>query len=384
MSELLHRTAGESHGRAVVVLIEGLPAGLPVDLDLINHELRRRQGGYGRGGRMKIEHDEVTVVSGVRHETTIGSPLVLEIPNRDHRIDEAPDINRPRPGHADFAGSIKWLTTDCRATLERASARETAGRVAAGALAKCLLREFGIRCVGFVVAVAGVEARVPAEATADELIATRDGNEVYTPDAGAVKAMVAAIRGAKVNKDTVGGIVEVRVFGVPPGLGTCTAWQDKLDGRLMQAMGSIQAFKGVEIGLGFEAARRPGSEVHDALYFDAALRDTANFGFVRKTNRAGGLEGGMTNGQAIIVRGAMKPIATLMQGMDSINLKTLRPERSDYERSDVCAVPAASVVAENAVAFEIARAWLSKFGGDTLREVRAAHEFFAAAVRGLA
>ncbi|GAG29719.1 unnamed protein product, partial [marine sediment metagenome] len=203
MSELLYRTAGESHGRAVVVLIEGLPAGLPVDLDLINHELRRRQGGYGRGGRMKIEHDEVTVVSGVRHETTIGSPLVLEIRNRDHRIDEAPEINRPRPGHADFAGSIKWLTTDCRATLERASARETAGRVAAGALAKCLLREFGIQCVGFVVELGGVQAQVPAEATADELIAPRDGNEVYTPDAGAVKAMVAAIRSEKVNKDTV-------------------------------------------------------------------------------------------------------------------------------------------------------------------------------------
>jgi len=178
--------------------------------------------------------------------------------------------------------------------------------------------------------------------------------------------------------------VEVRVFGVPPGLGTCAAWQDKLDGRLMQAVGSIQAFKGVEIGLGFEAARRPGSQVHDALYFDPAQRSTPNFGFVRRTNRAGGLEGGMTNGQIIIVRGAMKPIATLLQGMDSVNLQTLKPERSDYERSDVCAVPAASVVAENVVAFEIARAWLAKFGGDTLREVRAAWEFWAEAVRRLA
>ncbi len=384
MAELTYKTAGESHGRAVTALVEGLPAGLGVDLDLINGELRRRQGGYGRGGRMKIEQDAVEVLSGVRRGVTIGSPLVMQIPNRDFRINDAPEINRPRPGHADFTGAIKWLTNDCRETLERASARETAARVAAGALAKCLLREFDVQVVGFVAELGPVKAQVGDDALADALVAERSRNEVYTPDANVADQMIDAIRQAKRDKDTLGGVVEVRAFGLPPGLGSCFSWQEKLDGRLMQALGSVQAFKGVEIGLGFECARRPGSQVHDALYFDAAQRTTANFGFVRKTNRAGGLEGGMTTGQPLVVRAAMKPIATLMQGMDSVNLKTLRPERSDYERSDVCAVPAASVVAENVVAFELARAWLDKFGGDTLREVRSAYDTFCEAVRGLA
>jgi chorismate synthase len=380
---LTYRTAGESHGPAVVVLIEGLPAGLPIDLDAIDAELRRRQGGYGRGGRMKIEKDAATVLSGVRAGHAIGSPLVLQVINRDSRLDSAPPIHRPRPGHADFAGSMKWLTTDCRETLERASARETTARVAAGALAKRVLQEFGVRCVGFVAEIGGVQAKVAPDATPGELCAARDANEAYTPDAAAVDALIAAIRDAKKAGDTLGGIVEVRVFGLPPGVGTCFAWQDKLDGRLMQAVGSIQAFKGVEIGLGFQAARLPGSQVHDAIGFDSARRHEPNFGFVRGTNRAGGLEGGMTNGQPLIVRGAMKPISTLMQGMDSVNLRTLQPERSDYERSDVCAVPAASVVAENVVAFEVARAFLAKFPGDTLREVRAAYEFYCAAARAL-
>ncbi len=384
MAQLTCRTAGESHGRALTAFVEGLPAGLELDLDAINRELRRRQGGYGRGARQKIEHDEVLVLSGVRRGRTTGAPVVLQIANRDFRLDDAPEINRPRPGHADFAGSMKWLTTDCRDALERASARETAARVAAGALAACLLREFGVRCVGFVVAIGPARARVPASAKPGELIAARDANDVYTPDAAAAPPMIAAIRGGKKDKDTVGGVVEVRAFGLPPGLGTCTAWQDKLDGRLMQAVGSIQAIKGVEIGLGFDAARRPGSRVHDAIYYDPAERDTSTFGFVRRTNRAGGLEGGMTNGMPLVVRAAMKPISTLLQGMDSVNLKTLQPERSDYERSDVCAVPAASVVAENVVAFELARAWLDKFAGDTLREVRAAYNYYAAAVRSLA
>lgn len=383
MSRLDYRTAGESHGHSLIVLIEGLPAGLPVDLARVNAELRRRQGGYGRGGRMKIEKDEAVALTGVRRGRAIGSPLTLQIVNRDFRLDEAPPIHRPRPGHADFAGALKWLTTDCRETLERASARETAARVAAGALGQALLREFGVRCVGFVVEIGGVRAEVAEDVGPDELVAARDGNDAYTPDARAAEEMIAAIRAAKVAKDTVGGIVEVRVFGLPPGLGSCFRWQDKLDGRLMQALGSVQAFKGVEIGLGFEAARRPGSAVHDALAYDPAQRDRPSFGFVRHTNRAGGLEGGMTNGQPLIVRGAMKPIATLMQGMDSVNLLTRAPERSDYERSDVCAVPAASVVAENVVAFEVARAWCEKFGGDTLREVRAAYEHYCAAVRQL-
>lgn len=383
MAELSYRTAGESHGHSLIVLVEGLPAGLPVDLDVINHELRRRQGGYGRGGRMRIETDTASVLTGVRRGRTLGAPVAMQIANRDHRIDDAPDVNRPRPGHADFAGALKWLTTDCRETLERASARETAARVAAGALARCLLHEFDVACVGFVAELGPVRATIPDDAAPADLVAARDANDVYCPDGAAAAPMIDVIRQAKVDKDTAGGIIEVRVFGVPPGLGSCFRWQDRLDGRLMQAVGAIQAFKGAEIGLGFDSARRPGSQVHDALYFDPAQRHTTTFGFVRRTNRAGGLEGGMTNGQPIVVRGAMKPIATLLQGMDSVNLRTLRPERSDYERSDVCAVPAASVVAENVVAFEIARAWLEKFGGDTLREVRAAYDHYAAAVRAL-
>lgn len=382
MPEFSYKTAGESHGPALTVLVEGVPAGLPFDIDLINTELTRRQGGYGRGGRQNIEKDAVTVLSGVRRGVCIGSPLVMQIINRDSRLDASPPISRPRPGHADFAGAMKWLTTDCRETLERASARETAARVAAGALAKRLLAELGIEVVGFVAEIRDVAARIANEISPDELRAARDGNEVYCPDASAVEPMIAAIRQAKVDRDTLGGIVEARVFGAPAGLGSCFSWQQKLDGRLMQAVGSIQAIKGVEIGLGFAAARKPGSAVHDAIYYDAGRRETSNFGFVRQTNRAGGLEGGMTNGQSIIVRAAMKPISTLLQGMDSVDLVTRQPRRSDYERSDVCAVPAASVVLENVVAFEMARACLEKFAGDTLREVRAAFDFYCRTARG--
>jgi chorismate synthase len=267
--------------------------------------------------------------------------------------------------------------------LKRASARETAARVAAGAIARSVIEPFGIRCVGFVTAIGPAAARVPESMSPEELAAARDANEVYTPDTQAVEAMIAAIRQAKEDKDTVGGIVEVRVFGCPPGLGSCMRWQDRLDGRLMQAMGSIQAFKGAEIGLGFGVAGRPGSRVHDEIDYDPKLRETACLGFVRRSNNAGGLEGGMTNGQQVVVRGAMKPISTLLRGLDSVNLRSRQSERSDYERSDVCAVSAASVVAENAVAFEIARAFLEKFAGDTLAEVQAAYAFYLAAARGL-
>ena len=381
MADLSYRTAGESHGHSLIVLIEGLPAGLPVDLDRINRELERRQGGYGRGGRMNIEKDVATVLAGARRGKAIGSPLALQIVNNDYRINDAPAIHRPRPGHADLAGSVKWLTTDCRQTLERASARETAARTAAGAVAKSLLAHFGIESVGFVAELGHIRAAVADDATAASIIAARDANDVYCPDPAAVEPMRAHIRQAKINKDTVGGVLETRVYGVPIGLGSCWSYTQKLDGRIMQAVGSIQAFKGVEIGLGFEAARRSGSQVHDAIYFDLSQRDSPNFGFTRKTNRAGGLEGGMTNGMPLIVRGAMKPISTLLQGMDSVNLKTLAPERSDYERSDICAVPAASVVMENVVAFEIARAVIEKFGGDTLLELRTNYAAYCEAVR---
>ena len=383
MATLSYRTAGESHGPALIALVEGMPAGVAVDSTSIDAELRRRQGGYGRGGRMKIERDAVELLSGVRNGVTIGSPIALRIANRDHRIDEAPPVHRPRPGHADFAGSVKWLTTDCRNTLERASARETAARVAAGALARCLLRAFDIHVVGYVVRVFDVAVEIAEGRTLDALRAARDANAAYCPDPAAAERMIERIREAKRDKETVGGVVEVRVAGHPPGLGSCARWQDKLDGRLMRAVGSIQAFKGVEIGLGFASAARRGGDVHDEIDFDPSTVDGVKCGFVRRSNNAGGLEGGMTNAMPIVVRAAMKPISTLLKGLDSVNLKTRAAERSDYERSDICAVAAASVVAENVVAFEIARAMLEKFGGDTLAEARGAYDRYLHAVRSL-
>ncbi|MFH1418765.1 MAG: chorismate synthase [Planctomycetota bacterium] len=383
MATLDYRTAGESHGQALVVLVEGMPAGLMIRQESLDAALRRRQGGYGRGGRMGIEKDRAIILSGIRNGRTIGSPIAIQVPNKDHRIDEATEVNRPRPGHADFAGAMKWLTTDCRDVLERASARETAARVAAGAVAAMLLAEFGIDVVGYVVRIGHVAATYAEDATAAHIRQACHGNDVSCPDPAAAKKMIAAIRQTKQDKDTVGGVVEVRAFGLPPGLGSCSRWQDKLDGRLMGALGSVQAFKGVEIGLGFESAGMPGSAVHDEIDYDAGQRQAHNLGFVRRSNNAGGVEGGMTNGMPLVIRCAMKPISTLMRGLDSVNLKTLRAERSDYERSDICAVPAASVVAEYVVAFELARAFLEKFGGDSMAEVRAAYDYYFQSARCL-
>ncbi len=388
MTRLDYRTAGESHGQSVVALVEGIPSGLMIRQDSLDAALRRRQGGYGRGGRMGIEEDRAILLSGVRNGRTIGSPIAIQIPNKDHRIDQAPEVNRPRPGHADFAGAMKWLTTDCRDVLERASARETAARVAAGAVAATLLGEFGIEVVGYVVRIGGVVASsvddMPAgDVSAEGIRRARADNDVSCPNPVAAEGMVKAIRQAKEDKDTLGGVVEVRAFGLPPGIGSCSRWQDKLDGRLMGALGSVQAFKGVEIGLGFACAERPGSAVHDEIAYDAEQVEAPAVGFVRRTNHAGGVEGGMTNGMPLVVRCAMKPISTLMRGLDSVNLKTLRAERSDYERSDICAVPAASVVAEYVVAFELARAFLEKFGGDSMGEVRAAYEHYLQSARRL-
>jgi chorismate synthase len=383
MSSLGYRTAGESHGKALITLIEGMPAGVSVDLDFINAELRRRQGGYGRGGRQRIEHDAVDVLSGVRRGKTIASPVVLQIVNKDSRLDDAPPVSRPRPGHADLAGSIKWLTTDCRETLERASARETAARVAAGALSRCLLREFGIDVFGYVVSIGTVMSNVNFDGPLDELKRRRDASDVYSPDEAASEQMREQIRQAKVAGDTLGGLVEARVFGCPPGLGSCVHFDQKLDGRLAQAVMSIQAFKSVEIGIGKEAASLSGSRVHDEIGFDASQRDRPSLGFTRKTNNAGGLEGGMTNGQPVVVRGAMKPISTLLQPLESVDLNTKAPSKAAYERSDVCAVPSASVIIENVVAFEIARAFVEKFGGDSLTEMRANYDNFLATARKL-
>ena len=387
MAQLTYRTAGESHGPALISLIEGMPSGVAIDLAFIDGELHRRQGGYGRGARQRIEQDRAIFLSGIRQNATLGSPIAVQIANADSRIDDVektPPVFRPRPGHADLAGSIKWLTMDCRATLERASARETAARTAAGAVAQCLLRAFGIECFGFVRgSLTTTSAVEPSATTLAKLRAMRDASEVYCPDAAASEAIVAAIHQAKVDKDTVGGMCEVHVFGVVPGLGSCASSDLRLDSRLAGAVMGIQAFKGVEIGLGMQAALRTGSQVHDPILFDASLRGESHLGFVRPSNNAGGLEGGMTNGMPIVVRGAMKPISTLLRGMPSVDLRTHESTQSQYERSDISAIAAASVVMENVVAFEIARALREKFGGDSMGEMRTNYDSFLAAARRL-
>ena len=381
------KTAGESHGPCGIALIEGFPAGLRLDMEFINAELLRRQGGYGRGGRQAIEDDKAIFLAGVRQGITTGAPLVVQILNKDSRLDDleaTPPMHRPRPGHADLAGALKWLTNDCRNTLERASARETAARSAAGAVARCLLREFDIEVFGFVRGMLDVIA--PTEVTVEnwkEVREERDDSAVYCPDDATCKAIIKHIKNAKKEKDTVGGLCETHVFGCPPGLGSCVQWNEKLDSKLAGAVMGIQAFKAVEIGLGSESGRLKGSQVHDPILYNASEKNHSHFGFTRPTNHAGGIEGGMTNGMPIIVRGTMKPISTLLQGMDSVNLETGKDERSDYERSDVCALPAASVVMENVVGFEVAAAFLDSFGGVTMDLVRASHDAFANAARNI-
>ncbi len=387
MAKLTYHTAGESHGPALIILVNGLPAAMTIDEDLINAELRRRQGGYGRGGRQKIETDTVEFLSGVRLGKTIGSPLTMRVHNKDSRLDDlerTPPVYRPRPGHADLAGSVKWLTTDCRETLERASARETASRVAAGALAKCLLRCFGIEVFGFVRSIGS--ARSDVSVTIEnwqELIQARDDSDVYCPDPDASEQMRQQIRQAKQDGDTVGGVVETHVFHCPMGLGSSMNWYEKLDSRIAGAVMGIQAFKGVEIGLGFEAAHRPGSKVHDEIGFDPDQKHTNSLGFTRLSNNAGGLEGGMTNGQPVVVKGAMKPISTLLQPLQSVDLNTKEISKAAYERSDVCAVSAAGVVMENVVAFEVGRCVREKFGGDSVLEMCQNYQKFIDTARGL-
>ncbi|MEQ9616618.1 MAG: chorismate synthase [Phycisphaerales bacterium] len=387
MPPLTYHTAGESHGPALVVTIQGVPAGLEVDSGFIDAELARRQGGYGRGGRMKIETDRIEILTGVRRGKTIGAPVTFKIPNKDSRLDDlerTPPVYKPRPGHADLAGSVKWLTTDCRETLERASARETASRVAAGAFARLILKELGVEIFGFVRTI--FDASTDVEITADTwrtFVDLRDESDVYCPDVAVSERMRAAIRQAKIDKDTVGGIVEAHAFGLPMGLGSSMDWRDKLDARVAYAVMGIQAFKAVEIGLGRDCASRRGSDVHDPIHFDRSKIDTTTLGFVRTSNNAGGLEGGMTNGMPLVVKGTMKPISTLLKGLPSVDLNTKEPEPSQYERSDICAVSAASVVMENVVGFEIARVALEKFGGDTMLEITEAHERFTEIARSL-
>jgi chorismate synthase len=371
---LRYWTAGESHGKTLIALVDGFPAGVAVDVEPINIELRRRQGGYGRGGRQRIETDAVEIRTGIWRGTTLGSPIVLEVPNRDYKLERLEDIARPRPGHGDLTGAVKFLGS-IRGVLERASARETAVRVAAGALAKQLLAEFGISAFGYVVELGG-ERIEPVYLPLHHLREIRDESEIYSLDLDRDPAIKQLIDAAGKDGDTLGGIVEVRVDGLPFGLGTHAQWDRKLDGRLAQAVMAVQAIKGVEIGLGFEAARRRGSKVHDPIQYDESQRSSSNLGFIRPTNNAGGLEAGMTNGQPLVIRAAKKPISTLAKPLESINLETKEKQEAAYERSDVCAVPAASVIVENVVAFEVASALIDKFGGDSLPEMKARYELF--------
>ena len=371
---LRYWTAGESHGKTLLALIDGFPAGLAIETDSIDADLKRRQGGYGRGGRQKIETDTVEVLTGIWQNVTLGSPIALQVINKDFKLERLKDLDRPRPGHGDLTGAIKYLGS-IRGVLERASARETAVRVAAGALAKQLLVAFDIHCIGFVAELGGI-AIEPQPGTISEQLQLRDESEIYSLDPSRDDEVKQLIDETGEAGDTLGGVLEVRVEGLPFGLGTHAQWDRKLDGRIAQAVMAVQAIKGVEIGLGFEAARRPGSKVHDPILYDESQKDTHTLGYSRPTNNAGGLEAGMTNGQPLVVRAAKKPISTLRKPLESINLETKEAELANYERSDVCAVSAAGIIIENVVAFEVATALVEKFGNDSIQEMLARRDLF--------
>ena len=379
-------TAGESHGKALVTIVEGVPAGLPLDAAWVNHDLARRMQGYGRGARMKIEQDQIQWLSGVRAGTTLGSPIAMLIENRDWAnwadimAPEATDeprrrqVTRPRPGHADLVGVLKYDRQDARDILERASARETVARVAAGAVARRLLDACGISIGSHVVSLGGIRVTAP-DPLPRPLNAASDASPVRVLDPGSEAAIVARINQAKRDGDTLGGEIEVVADGLPLGLGSHVSWDRKLDGRLAGILMSIPAVKGVEIGLGFEAARRPGSAVHDPI------DPNPKSGFVRRSNNAGGLEGGMTTGEPLVVRVAMKPIATLMTPLPSVDLTTGLAAPAQSERSDVTAVPAMGVIAEALVAIVLADAMLEKFGGDSLSELKRNLDGYCEAIR---
>jgi chorismate synthase len=388
---LRYFTAGESHGPCLTMVIDGVPAGFPIDVGKINHDLWRRQQGYGRGGRMLIEKDEVQIRSGIRWGETLGSPIALGIENRDwknwtKKMSAAPEdrdekiaVTKPRPGHADLTGVLKYDRSDIRDILERASARDTVSRTAVGSFSKQLLSPFGIRVMGYIRSIGNVAANLDGFAY-DETYARAEESPVRTADKEAEDKMITLIEECKKQGNTLGGIFEVVALGLPPGLGTHTQWDRKLDGRLAQALMSIQAIKGVEIGLGFEMARRRGSQVHDEIFFDPNKMVTEGTprivptGFYRGSNNSGGTEGGMTNGAPLVVRVAMKPISTLMSPLQSVDLRSKQHADASVERSDVCAAPAAAVVGESVVAFELANAFLEKFGGDSFREIKRNYE----------
>ncbi len=383
-------TAGESHGRALVAIVEGLPAGLPVNIDQINHELWRRQQGYGRGGRMKIEQDRAGILSGVRHGLTLGSPLALMIENKDwaawtdvmavEPLDIAPEksrrLKRPRPGHADLAGGLKFDARDLRNVLERASARETVARVACGALAKQLLAVFAVEIRSHVIQLGGVPDK-PLEFSWDQIAALPEDAPLHCADKEAQQRMIELIDATREAGDTLGGIFEVVARGVMPGLGSHTAWDVKLDGRLAQALMSIPAVKAVAIGAGIEASGLPGSEVHDEIGYSDKTKE-----FIRATNRAGGLEGGVTNGEEVRVRGHMKPLSTLRRALRSVDIDTKQEELAAFERSDITAVPAAGVIGEAMVALVLAAVMREKFGGDSLGEMKRNFEGYREQLRG--
>lgn len=362
MPQLRYFTAGESHGQCLIGVIEGLPAGLKLDIDAVNRELARRQKGYGRGGRMKIETDTAEVLSGMRRGETIGAPISLMVKNRDFKINELPPVTKPRPGHADLTGVIKYDRQDARDILERSSARETTIRVAIGAVCKQLLAEIGVEIAGHIVELGPVKASVDG-LTFQQIQQRSEVSETRCADPVAEQKMIEAIDDAKSNGDTLGGIFEIIVIGVPIGLGSHVQWDRKLDANVARALMSIQAIKGVETGIGFEVGRRFGSQVHDEIL---PAKDGV---FTRLSNNAGGFEGGMTNGQPIVVRAAMKPLSTLMKPMRSVDINTKEEVKATVERSDVCASPAAAVIGEAVVAIELAAAVLEKFGGDSLREL---------------
>jgi chorismate synthase len=387
-------TAGESHGPALVSILEGMPAGLALLAADVDVDLVRRQQGYGRGRRMQIEQDAVQFLSGVRAGETLGSPIAMLIPNRDWKswteiMDSAPregdpaprkrNVTRPRPGHADLSGVLKYDRDDARDILERASARETTARVAAGAICRKFLRDFGITAGSHVIHLGGIDAARPDVFPAD-LNAAVDGSPLRTLDASAEQRMIERIDAAKKEGNTLGGIVEVICSGVPVGLGSHVSWDRKLDGRLAAAIMSIPAVKGVEIGIGFESSRLPGSEVHDEIELQANSARTGNV--KRRTNRAGGLEGGITTGEQLVVRAGMKPISTLMRPLGTVDFATSAPAAATAERSDVTAVPALGVIVEAMVCFIVAQAMLEKFGGDSLAESKRNHDAYVAHIAG--
>lgn len=375
---LRYLTAGETHGPQLTAIVEGMPSNLELDFEEINFQLHRRQKGHGRGKRMQIEKDTANIVGGVRHGRTTGAPIALVVANNDWTHwtkimnvepiegtdEDRRRVHRPRPGHADLNGGLKYNMRDLRNVLERSSARETAARVACGALARQLLAEFGIKVAGQVLRIGEIEAK-RTEMPIEKLIEVTEASPVRVTDAEAEAKMMAYIDQMKLEGDSIGGIVECIVEGVPIGLGSYVQYDRKIDARLAQAVVSINAFKGCEIGIGFEAGVKRGSEVHDEIVY------SKESGFRRSTNRAGGIEGGMTTGEPIVVRGVMKPIPTLYKPLNSVDIDTKEAFTAQVERSDSCAVPAASVVMEHVVAWEIARAFLEKFGGDSIEEIRA-------------